>query len=91
MGPLAIITHLACGLRMVLLQRQVSPAIAARLVPALMTFGIVISSVILVALFGIRTTWDSLPAASEKRTLGISLGGRHASQRRPRARTDKVA
>jgi hypothetical protein len=53
-GPVAIITHLACGLRMVLLQREVSPAIAARLVPAFMTFGIVISSVILVALFSVH-------------------------------------
>jgi hypothetical protein len=32
-GPIAIITHLACGLRMVLLQREVSPVLAARLVP----------------------------------------------------------
>jgi hypothetical protein len=53
-GPIAIITHLACGLRMILLQREVSPAIAARLVPAFMTFGIVISSVILVALFSVH-------------------------------------
>jgi hypothetical protein len=53
-GPIAIITHLACGLRMILLQRQVSPAIAARLIPAFMTFGIVISSIILVALLGVH-------------------------------------
>jgi hypothetical protein len=53
-GPIAIITHLACGLRMVLLQRGGSPVIAARLIPAFMTFGIVISSVILVALFSVH-------------------------------------
>ena len=52
--PIAIIAHLACGMRMVLLQRGVSPAIAAHLVPAFMTFGIVISSVILVALFSVH-------------------------------------
>jgi hypothetical protein len=53
-GPIAIMIHLACGLRMVLLQRDVSPAISARLVPAFMTLGIVISSVILVALFSVH-------------------------------------
>jgi hypothetical protein len=53
-GPVAIITHLACGLRMVLLQHEVSPAIATRLVPAFMTLGIVISSVILVGLFSVH-------------------------------------
>jgi hypothetical protein len=37
-----------------LLQRDVSPAISARLVPAFMTLGIVISSVILVALFSVH-------------------------------------
>ena len=53
-GPIAIITHLACGLRMVLLQRGVSPVLAARLVPVFMTVGIVVSSVILVALFAVH-------------------------------------
>jgi hypothetical protein len=36
---------------MVLLQREVSPVLAALLVPVFMTVGIVVSSVILVALF----------------------------------------
>src|SRR5439155_4008554 len=36
-GPIAIITHVACGLRMVLLQRDVSPARANRLALALIT------------------------------------------------------
>jgi hypothetical protein len=53
-GPIAIIAHLACGMRMVLLQSGISPAIAALLVPAFITFGIVISSVILVALFSVH-------------------------------------
>jgi hypothetical protein len=53
-GPIAIIAHLACGLRMVLLQREVSPMLAARLVPVSMTAGIVVSSVILVALFAVH-------------------------------------
>jgi hypothetical protein len=53
-GPIAIITHLACGLRMVLLQREASPALAGRLVPAFMMLGIVVSSVILIALFAVH-------------------------------------
>lgn len=53
-GPIAVITHLACGLRTALLQRKLSPALASRLVPILMTVGIVVSSVILVALFGVH-------------------------------------
>jgi hypothetical protein len=53
-GPIAFITHLACGLRIVLLQRAVSPVLAARLVPVFMTVGIVVSSVILVALFAVH-------------------------------------
>jgi hypothetical protein len=54
MGPIAIITHLACGLRMVLLQSEVSPGLAARLVPAFVTTGIVVSSIFLVALFAVH-------------------------------------
>jgi hypothetical protein len=53
-GPIAIITHLACGLRMVLLQREVTAMLAPRLVPVFMTVGIVVSSVILVALFAVH-------------------------------------
>jgi hypothetical protein len=53
-GPIAIVTHLACGLRMVLLEREVSPAIADRLVPAFVTVGAVVSSVILIALFSVH-------------------------------------
>lgn len=53
-GPIAIITHLACGLRMVLLEREVSPLLTSRLVPIFMTIGVVVSSVILVALFAVH-------------------------------------
>jgi hypothetical protein len=53
-GPLAVITHLACGLRVVLLQREVSPGLAALLVPVFMGVGIAVSSLILVALFAVH-------------------------------------
>src|SRR5438094_305111 len=39
-GPIAIITHVACGLRMVLLQHDISPPTANRLALALITVGV---------------------------------------------------
>jgi hypothetical protein len=53
-GPIAIVTHVACGLRMVLLQRDISSATANRLALALITLGVVVSSVILVALLNVH-------------------------------------
>jgi hypothetical protein len=53
-GPIAIVTHVACGLRMVLLQHDISPATANRLALALITVGVVASSVILVALLNVH-------------------------------------
>jgi hypothetical protein len=54
MGPIAIVAHVACGLRMVLLQHDISPAMANRLALALITAGAVASSVILVALLNVH-------------------------------------
>jgi len=53
-GPIAIVTHVACGLRMVLLQHDISPATANRLALALITMGVVASSLILVALLNVH-------------------------------------
>jgi hypothetical protein len=53
-GPIAIVAHVACGLRWVLLQRDISPAAANRLVLALITVGVVASSAILVALLNVH-------------------------------------
>jgi len=53
-GPIAIVTHVACGLRMVLLQRDISQPTANRLALALITVGVVVSSVILVALLNVH-------------------------------------
>jgi hypothetical protein len=53
-GPIAIIAHLACGLRMVLLQRDVSLGTANRLALTLITLGVVVSSVILAGLLNIH-------------------------------------
>ncbi len=53
-GPIAIVTHVACGLRMILLQRDTSPAAANRLALALITVGVIISSVILAALLNVH-------------------------------------
>jgi hypothetical protein len=54
MGPIAIVAHVACGLRMVLLQHDISPAMANRLALALITAGAVASSVIMVALLNVH-------------------------------------
>ena len=53
-GPIAIVAHVACGLRMVLLQHDISPATANRLALALITVGVVASSVILGALLNVH-------------------------------------
>jgi hypothetical protein len=49
-GPIAIVAHVACGLRAVLLQHHVSTASAGRLALALITLGVVASSLIIAAL-----------------------------------------
>lgn len=48
-GPIAIVTHVGCVIRMVLLERQVSPVIADRILRILTGAGVVVSTVILVA------------------------------------------
>jgi hypothetical protein len=53
-GPIAIVAHVACGLRMVLLQRDISPATANRIALVLITVGVVAASVILVALLNVH-------------------------------------
>jgi hypothetical protein len=53
-GPIAIVAHVACGLRWVLLQRDVSSATANRFAWALITVGIVASSLILLALLNVH-------------------------------------
>src|SRR5712691_4928153 len=53
-GPVAIITHVACGLRAVLLRHDVSTATANRLALALITLGVVASSLILAALLNVH-------------------------------------
>jgi len=49
-GPIAIVAHVACGLRAVLLQHDVSTATANRLALALITLGAVASGLIMAAL-----------------------------------------
>jgi hypothetical protein len=53
-GPIAIVAHVACGLRAILLQHHVSTATANRLVPALITLGVVASSLIMIALLNVH-------------------------------------
>jgi hypothetical protein len=53
-GPIAIVAHVACGLRWVLLQHDISLATANRLAWALITVGVVASSVILIALLNVH-------------------------------------
>ncbi len=53
-GPIAIVAHVACGLRWVLLQRDVSPATTNRIALALITVGVVASSIILLALLNVH-------------------------------------
>jgi hypothetical protein len=53
-GPIAIVAHVACGLRWVLLQHDISPATANRIAWALMTAGAVASSLIMAALLNVH-------------------------------------
>jgi len=53
-GPIAIVAHVACGLRMVLLQRDISPATTNRIAVVLITAGVVTSSIILAALLNVH-------------------------------------
>jgi hypothetical protein len=53
-GPIAIVAHVACGLRAVLLQHNVSTATANRLALALITLGVVASSLIIAALLNVH-------------------------------------
>jgi hypothetical protein len=53
-GPIAIVAHVACGLRWVLLQRDITPATANRIAWALITVGFVASSLILLALLNVH-------------------------------------
>ena len=53
-GPIAIVAHVACGLRWVLLQHDISPATANRIASALITVGAVASSLILLALLNVH-------------------------------------
>lgn len=53
-GPIAVMAHVACGLRMVLLQHDVSPATANRIPAILVTVGVVVSTVILLALLNVH-------------------------------------
>ena len=53
-GPIAIITHIACGLRAILLQHRVSLIQADRLAFGLMGLSFVVSSAILAGLIGIH-------------------------------------
>ena len=53
-GPIAIFAHVACGLRMILLQHDVSSTRANGLAVVLIAVGVVTSSVILVALLNVH-------------------------------------
>ncbi len=53
-GPIAIVAHVACGLRWVLLQYDISSATANRIAWALITLGVVASSLITAALLNVH-------------------------------------
>jgi hypothetical protein len=53
-GPIAIVAHVACGVRWVLLQHDISPATTNRIAWALITVGVVASSLILLALLNVH-------------------------------------
>jgi hypothetical protein len=53
-GPIAIVAHVGCGLRAVLLQHDVSRTTANRLALALITLGVVASSLIIAALLNVH-------------------------------------
>jgi hypothetical protein len=53
-GPIALVAHVACGLRWVLLQRDISSATADRAAWVLITAGFIASSLIMAALFNVH-------------------------------------
>jgi hypothetical protein len=53
-GPIAIVAHVACGLRWVLLQHDISMATANRIAWALIAVGVVASSLIIAALLNVH-------------------------------------
>ena len=53
-GPIALLTHLGCGLRLVLRQHNFSARLADIAPRVALTAGVIVSSIILVALLGIR-------------------------------------
>jgi succinate dehydrogenase/fumarate reductase cytochrome b subunit len=53
-GPIAIVAHVGCGLRAVLLQHNLSTATANRLALTLVTLGVVASSLIIAALLNVH-------------------------------------
>lgn len=53
-GPVAIVTHVACGLRNVMMEHGISPAGAGRMAWSLIGLGIAASSVILAGLVGVH-------------------------------------
>ena len=53
-GPIAVVTHVACGLRVVLLQHNVSTVTANRMALALIALGLVASSLIMAALLNVH-------------------------------------
>jgi succinate dehydrogenase/fumarate reductase cytochrome b subunit len=55
LGPVAIVTHVACGLRLIMLERGISPAGAGRIAWGLIGLGAIASSVILAGLLGVHS------------------------------------
>jgi hypothetical protein len=53
-GPIAIVAHVACGLRWGLLQRDIAPATTSRIAWVLIIVGIVASSLIMAALLNVH-------------------------------------
>jgi hypothetical protein len=53
-GPIAIVAHVACGPRWVLLQRDISPATTNRIAWAFITVGVVAFRLILLALLNVH-------------------------------------
>ena len=53
-GPIAIVAHVACGLRWVMLQRDIAPTTTNRIAWALIAAGVVASSAILLALLNVH-------------------------------------
>ena len=53
-GPIAIVAHVACGLRWALLQRDISPSAINRIAWVIIVLGAVASSIILLALLNVH-------------------------------------